>query len=307
MEPDILKTAGQIAGIGGLALGVILILFREVIRKKVFPNLSEPDGYRLLRLVLLLAWSVGLVGIGAWIYARPAPPPSPEREFTISGLVTDPENNGLATAEVWIVGSEDRAHTSDSGAFSLHTRSVEGREVVLRVTHGGFRPRTENLKLPSTGLILSLSPLTAPAPVTPASSFSQPSRTDRPNTSLEGKPTSDAYLNRRVEESRSEEQKPSRTGRITIRYAGDFLACGLNLRMRIADKDVIPMGNQYPVSDMPLGPADYQIVGTIMCPTVGGCNASGSGRLNIQDGGNYNVIWQNTALGQCDVRLVQLP
>ena len=38
MDLNILKTLGQIAGIGGLALGVLLILFREVIRKRDLPG-----------------------------------------------------------------------------------------------------------------------------------------------------------------------------------------------------------------------------------------------------------------------------
>ena len=34
MEAEVLKTVGQIAGIGGISLGVFLLLFRDIIRKK---------------------------------------------------------------------------------------------------------------------------------------------------------------------------------------------------------------------------------------------------------------------------------
>jgi hypothetical protein len=37
-ELESLKQLGQIAGIGGIALGVLLLLFRDVIRKAVFPR-----------------------------------------------------------------------------------------------------------------------------------------------------------------------------------------------------------------------------------------------------------------------------
>jgi hypothetical protein len=67
MEADILKTVGQIAGIGGLALGVFLLLFRDIIRKNIFPKLPAPEAYRLLRLITLAAWSIAVVGIGAWV------------------------------------------------------------------------------------------------------------------------------------------------------------------------------------------------------------------------------------------------
>ncbi len=68
MEAEILKVAGQIAGIAGLSVGVLLILFREVIRKNIFPNLTKEQGYRLLRLIIMLVWSLALVGITAWAY-----------------------------------------------------------------------------------------------------------------------------------------------------------------------------------------------------------------------------------------------
>jgi hypothetical protein len=48
MAVQILKTVGQVAGIGGLALGVFLLLFRDIIRKNIFPKLPPVEAYRLL-------------------------------------------------------------------------------------------------------------------------------------------------------------------------------------------------------------------------------------------------------------------
>lgn len=68
MDTDLLKTLGQVLGIGGVALGVFFLLFREVIRKSIFPTLKKDDAYRLLRLISVLIWSVAVIGIGAWIW-----------------------------------------------------------------------------------------------------------------------------------------------------------------------------------------------------------------------------------------------
>jgi hypothetical protein len=68
MEADILKAVGQIAGIGGLALGVFLLLFRDIIRKNIFPKMPAPEAYRLLRLITVAVWSIAVVGIGAWVF-----------------------------------------------------------------------------------------------------------------------------------------------------------------------------------------------------------------------------------------------
>jgi hypothetical protein len=68
MDAELLKTLGQVLGIGGLALGIFFLLFREIIRKSIFPTLKKDDAYRLLRLISVLIWSVGVIGLGAWIW-----------------------------------------------------------------------------------------------------------------------------------------------------------------------------------------------------------------------------------------------
>lgn len=68
MDVELIKAAGRIAGIGGVALGVFLILFREVIRKSIFPMLTREHAYRLLKLIVILVWSIALTGIGAWVW-----------------------------------------------------------------------------------------------------------------------------------------------------------------------------------------------------------------------------------------------
>jgi hypothetical protein len=64
----LLEIVGQIAGIGGLALGVLLLVFRDIIRKNIFPKLPPAQAYRLLRLITGAVWSVAVIGIIAWVY-----------------------------------------------------------------------------------------------------------------------------------------------------------------------------------------------------------------------------------------------
>lgn len=66
MGADVLKVMGQVAGIGGLALGVFLLLYRDLIYKNIFPKLPPAQAYRLLRLLAIAVWSLAIVGICAW-------------------------------------------------------------------------------------------------------------------------------------------------------------------------------------------------------------------------------------------------
>ncbi len=85
MELETIKIFSQVAGIGGISLGVFLILFRDIIRKNIFPNKfkNEELSYRLLRLIVIVIWSVAIVGIISWLYilkegGKPPPPSPPE-------------------------------------------------------------------------------------------------------------------------------------------------------------------------------------------------------------------------------------
>jgi hypothetical protein len=70
MDAELLKTLGETLGIAGVALGIFFLLFREVIRKSIFPKLEKADAYRLLRLVTVLIWSVAVIGIAAWVWGN---------------------------------------------------------------------------------------------------------------------------------------------------------------------------------------------------------------------------------------------
>lgn len=75
METGVLETVAKVAGIGGIALGVLLLLFREIVRKSIFPKLSPKDAYRLLTTMTLAVFAVAVVGVGAWVWVGTHPAP----------------------------------------------------------------------------------------------------------------------------------------------------------------------------------------------------------------------------------------
>jgi len=92
---QILRVLGQIAGIGGIALGVLLLVFRDFLKKSVFAKLTKDQSFRLLRLLLILTWSVAMVGIVAWIWPTTARNGNGGGSFEITEvLVTPNEDRG---------------------------------------------------------------------------------------------------------------------------------------------------------------------------------------------------------------------
>ena len=70
MDTGVLRIVGQAAGIGRLALGVFLLLFRQLLQKSIFAKLTRSQSHRLLVLFMLLAFLVALAGVGAWAYGQ---------------------------------------------------------------------------------------------------------------------------------------------------------------------------------------------------------------------------------------------
>jgi hypothetical protein len=65
-EYGLLATLGKIAGIGGISVGVLLILFLNFIRQKFLPNLEPAQGYSLLLLFMIFTFGVAVCGLTVW-------------------------------------------------------------------------------------------------------------------------------------------------------------------------------------------------------------------------------------------------
>lgn len=294
MDAETLKSVGLVAGIGGIALAVLMTVFREVIRKNIFAQLDPHAGYRLLRLILVLTWSVAIIGVGAWLMAKRGEQssgmPLATTEFKIVGLITDQQENGIADANVSIVGNGSFVRSDSAGSFTLPVALGDERDVIVRITKNGFRPKTQPVTLPTKNLIVVLDAAQAVDPLLGA--HDAPPSAPAPR-SIEQSPTTSPAL-------------AINRGAISIQYLGDALGCMVTVQMHMGGRDFTPVTNPFLVTDIALGATSYTINGVVTCPMAAGpvsCAASGSGQLDLRSGGVYNVVWQNTALGQCTVGL----
>jgi hypothetical protein len=98
---SVLQTVGGVAGLGGLALGVLLLIYRDVIRKNIFSSLTKEQSYGLMRLIIVLTFAIAVLGLIAWAY-------------TSAGR-TYQSNNGIpATASPGPVASPSPSQTDSS-------------------------------------------------------------------------------------------------------------------------------------------------------------------------------------------------
>ena len=126
------KTVGQIAGIGGIALVALLLLYRDIISQRIFPQLTKEQSYRLIRLIAILVFLIALSGLGGWVWIemRPAPPPPNPTPISTTGI------GGVAAGNDVNVGKIDIHHT-DTSTPPIVTLPAEGVTTKGGVAAGG--------------------------------------------------------------------------------------------------------------------------------------------------------------------------
>jgi len=107
MDKEILEIFGKIAGIGGLSLGVMLLIFRDFLAKKIFSTLTKEQSFKLLRLLLILTWSIAIVGISAYIYNIYANAKAKDSSSSLSKVVImdSPLRDVVYDINSWKLGS----------------------------------------------------------------------------------------------------------------------------------------------------------------------------------------------------------
>lgn len=169
MDAAIFKTLGETAGLAGLAIGMILLLYREIVRKNVFPALSKRDAYRLLRAIAILSWSLAIVGVLCWAWStsidRRTKDPAraansvgqPEDAPVIAGTIVDQLTNvGIADATVTVDGESSSSTSDDMGNFRIILPANHSGSVRLLVTKAGYQKVDQSVNPPTHDLILQL-------------------------------------------------------------------------------------------------------------------------------------------------------
>jgi hypothetical protein len=132
MEIQLLQAVGKIAGIGGLALGVFVLLFEEVIRKNIFPMLSDDHASGLIRQFMYLTFGVAVFGIVAWTFVAVKGP-----------LTSGKSDRPVRPAAAGVAGSWQAAvkyswgdtHT-ETFQFDVHGQELTGTASYVTAPHG---------------------------------------------------------------------------------------------------------------------------------------------------------------------------
>ena len=134
VDASMIKAFGQIAGIGGLSLLVFAWLFKEVIRKAIFPQLTREHAYQIIRLFMLLVFLLSFSGVGAWVYVERNKIPAQSPRIV-------PTEDAAAAVNRWLAQVDDAQYKEawQSAPKSFQERLAEPVFIELFKTQRGTK------------------------------------------------------------------------------------------------------------------------------------------------------------------------
>ena len=143
MDLEIVKVVGQVAGIGGLSIGFVILIFRDIIRKNIFPSLTKSQSFRIILIVVICTWSIALSGIGAWVYTETYAPQKKEK-IEVSTLQSFLVKYGSSTLSVVDLNVKNK------GTFPENISKVKVN--VNNVFKYNYDPCPTCSRIPATGI-----------------------------------------------------------------------------------------------------------------------------------------------------------
>jgi hypothetical protein len=115
MDIKLFEQLGKIAGLAGVSVGLLLLIFQAVIKKLNFPKLNTSQATRIIREILYITAFIAVMGIAAWVYSN-----RKITSLTITGHVMEMDSKKpLSGAKVIVGGRNAGTQTDGDGNFKI--------------------------------------------------------------------------------------------------------------------------------------------------------------------------------------------
>ena len=290
MDIQALESLGKIAGIAGISIGALVLIFNSVIRKKIFPGLTKEQGYTVIRMIIIAASLMAVLGLAAWIYVDIEKNKRDNEAILVSkyitGIVKDKEGNPIVSAEVEVAQYPEAFDRTDAnGKFAVRLNGKGSKYLDLVLKHKNYKLIRQKVKVDFDEDMEEI----GVDQITMLTAYPPDPEEDRNEERLAQEVPE---LNERSEEPvRQNQTVDNRLVDVTLNYMGDIYDCALDLRINIAGQTYTPTGNSVLLRDLKSGNQSFSVTGQIDCGYEGSCVASGSGQVYIVANTNYYVMW----------------
>lgn len=288
MNIEALENLGKIAGIAGISIGALVLIFNGVIRKNIFPGLTKEQGYTVIRMMIIAASLMAVLGLAAWIYVDVQKNKRDNEAILVSkyitGHVKDVDGKPVVSAEVEVAQYPEAFDRTDgTGKFAVRLNGKGSKYLDVVLKHKSYKLIRQKVKvnfdeeqeeIEIAGIIME---------------------TAYPPDPVDGEDKEERSENRRESDYQDDDNSYNTVSdkrvTATLKYMGDIYDCALDLSIRIGDQTYTPMGNTVLLQGLKSGNQSYAVNGYIDCGYEGNCNASGTGQVYINANANYYVMW----------------
>lgn len=288
MNIEALENLGKIAGIAGISIGALVLIFNGVIRKNIFPGLTKEQGYTVIRMMIIAASLMAVLGLAAWIYVDVQKNKRDNEAILVSkyitGHVKDVDGKPVVSAEVEVAQYPEAFDRTDgTGKFAVRLNGKGSKYLDVVLKHKSYKLIRQKVKvnfdeeqeeIEIAGIVME---------------------TAYPPDPVDGEDKEERSENRRESDYQDEDNSYNTVSdkrvTATLKYMGDIYDCALDLSIRIGDQTYTPMGNSVLLQGLKSGNQSYSVNGYIDCGYEGNCNASGTGQVYINANANYYVMW----------------
>ena len=291
MNIEALENLGKIAGIAGISIGALVLIFGSVIRKNIFPGLTKEQGYTVIRMMIIGACVLALVGIAAWIYVDVQKNQRDNEAILVSkyitGHVKDTEGKPVVSAEVEVAQYPEAFDRTDgTGKFAVRLNGKGSKYLDVVLKHKNYKLIRQKVKVnfddEGEDILMDQIVMETAYPPDPGQEDVVDNKKDR----------GDAGGNYDYSQEGEHYEKPVSNSLVSANliYMGDMYNCILDITVNIAGQTIQPTGNRVLMQQLRKGNQSYSINGLIGCGEER-CQATGTGEVFIEQGANYYVMW----------------
>jgi hypothetical protein len=133
-----LSELGKIAGIAGICVGALVLIFRTVIRKNFFSTMNDQQSYRTIQSIIWIAGGITVLGIMAYLFSKKQEDVGKMQAVHITGKILDNNNVGLPSLEVIlnVNGTEQKYTTDHHGKYLFSLSGTSKTQAKLIVNSG---------------------------------------------------------------------------------------------------------------------------------------------------------------------------
>ena len=285
---DLLEKLGKIAGIAGIAVGALVLIFGGIIQKNIFPGMTKEQGFRVIRMMIISASMLALIGIVAWVYTSFQ---SGQREKeasliskSIIGQVLDINGMGIPNVKASIAQMPEVVDKADQdGNFVLRLEGVGKKYLDIVFDHPQYQTARKKITIDFNeegdemrmGSVNLIGAETEKLPETSGGGDNNRPQNNS-NTSNGNNPNQD--------------QTTVGSTNINLYYNDEGTGCNLDITITIGGLTYTPQSNPVQLLNVRKGFQQYVVSGTAYC-SGGQCQVTGQGQLKIVDNGQYYMVF----------------